>query len=136
MDNLYKYAAKNRFRFPSNRGDLTVEQLFDLPLKSERTGFDLDNVARAVNSQLKELGEESFVTDVSANPRKAVLEAQLDIVKDVIKTKQDENAAKLAKAKKADERRKLIDAIGAKKDQQLTTASLEELEQKLAALEE
>jgi hypothetical protein len=132
---IYKIAARNKFRFPSVRGDLSVEQLFELPLKSA-TGFDLDNVARTVNTELKALSEESFVEDTVSTPRKKTLETALEIVKDVIKTKQEENATRLSKAKKAEERKKILDAIGAKKDQQLTQASLEELEKKLAALEE
>lgn len=131
---MYKFAAQKKFRFPSVRGELTVEQLFDLPLKSQ-TGFDLDTVARTINAQLKSESEESFVEDVTSDPVKEALKTALNIVKDVIKTKQDDNAARLNKLKKADERKKILDAIAAKKDEQLTAASLEELEQKLAALD-
>jgi len=131
----YKFAAQTRLRFPSVRGDLTVEQLFQLPLKSQ-TGFDLDSVAKAINSQLKGVSEESFVEDTSSNPQKNSLTVALDVVKDVIKTKQDENRAVVLKSQKAAERKKLLDAIGAKKDEVLTKASLKELEEKLAALEE
>lgn len=132
---MYKFAAQNRLRFPSVRGELTAEQLFDLPLKST-TGFDLDSVAREVHAELKTMGEESFVEDASANPRKTVLESSLEIVKDVIKTKQEANAARLGRLKKADDRKKILDAIAAKQDQQLTAASLEELEKKLAELDD
>lgn len=131
----YKFAAQTRLRFPSVRGDLTVEQLFQLPLKSQ-TGFDLDSVAKSINTQLKGVSEESFVEDTSSNPQKNSLTVALDVVKDVIKTKQDENRAVVLKSQKAAERKKLLDAIGAKKDEVLTKASLKELEEKLAALEE
>lgn len=131
---MYKFAAQNQLRFQSVRGDLTVEQLFQLPLKS-KSGFDLDSVARAVNNELKGMQEESFVEDTTANPRKKALEISLEIVKDVIKTKQEENQAQLNKLKKAEERRKILDALAAKKDQALTAASVEDLERQLAALE-
>lgn len=131
---MYKFAAQNKLRFPSARGDLTMEQLFDLPLKST-TGFDLDSVARTINTELKGVGEESFVEDNRSDPRKKALEVSLELVKDVIKTKQEENAARLNKSKKAEERKKILDAIMAKQDKQLTEASMEELEAKLAALE-
>lgn len=132
---MYKFAAQKKLRFPSIRGELTAEQLFDLPLKST-TGFDLDTVARTINAELKTTGEESFVEDVTANPRKEALEVSLNIVKDVIKTKQEDNVARVNRLKRADDRKKILDAIAAKKDQQLTAASLEELEQKLSALDE
>lgn len=134
MSEIYKIAAQSGLRFPSKKGDLTTEQLFHLPLKSVN-GCDLDTVAKAIHSQLKGASEESFVEDTTADPRRQSLAVALDIVKDVIKTKQDENRTAVAKANKAVERKKLLDAIAAKKDQSLTAASLEELEKKLTELE-
>ncbi len=131
---MYKFAAQNKLRFPSNRGDLMAEQLFDLPLKSA-IGFDLNSVAQAINKELKTTGEESFVDDISSDPRRTALATSLEIVKDVIKTKQEENAARLNKAKRADKRRKILDAMSAKQDKALSEASIEELEKKLAALD-
>lgn len=135
MSDIYKYAAQNSLRFPSKRGDLIVEQLFLLPLKSQ-TGFDLDTIAKSINAQLKGASEESFVEDTSADPRKTALSVSLDIVKDIIATKQAENRAALAKSQKAVERKKLLDILAAKKDEKLTQASIEELEKKLAELDD
>ena len=59
----------------------------------------------------------------------------LEVVKDVIKTKPDENAAELNKIEKAAERKTILDAIRAKKDAALTAASLEDLEKRLVALD-
>jgi hypothetical protein len=132
---MYKIAAQNKIRFASVRGELTVEQLFDLPLKAN-SGFDLDTIARTINGELKGMSEESFVEDVESNPRKRTLEVSLEIVKDVIKTKQEASQAALNRHKKAVERKKILDAIGAKKDSQLSSASLEELEKQLSQLEE
>lgn len=134
MSDIYKFAAQNALRFPSKRGELTAEQLFDLPLKSQ-TGFDLDTVARTINGQLKGVSEESFVEDTAADPIKKSLAVSLDIVKDVIATKQAENRATLDKARKATERKKILDAMAAKRDQALTAASMEELEKQLAELD-
>ena len=131
---IYKFAAMTKLRFPSSRGELTVEQLFQLPLKSQ-SGFDLDTVARGINTQLKGMTEESFVEDVSADPRKTALTVSLEIVKDVIATKQAENRAAAAKVARAAERKKLLDVLAAKKDEKLSQASIEELEKKLAELD-
>ena len=132
---MYKFAAKNKLRFSSVRGDLTAEQLFDLPLKSPN-GFDLNTVAKEINGELKATGEESFVEDTTNDPRREALVVSLEIVKDVIKTKQEENSARLNKLKRTEERRKILDALSAKKDQALTAASVEELEKKLAELDD
>jgi len=130
---LYKYAAQNALRFASVRGDLTAEQLFSLPLTS-KNGADLDTIAKSINADLKSVSEESFVKPVT-NPRKPQLEVALELVKDVIATKQAEAAAELAKTKKAEERRKLLDALAAKKDQALSEKSIEALEAALTALD-
>lgn len=134
MDDMYKYVAQNGIQFASNRGALSVAQLFDLPLSS-RNGFDLDNVAKGINAELKECGEESFVS-TATNPRKKPLEVALDVVKDVIATKQAQAAATLARQHRGEERRKILDALTTKQDQALSAASVEELNAKLAALDE
>lgn len=91
--------------------------------------------SKAVHRQIKSTGEESFVTNAAANPQQKALEIALDIVKDVIATKQAANAEALAKTHRAEERRKILDALSKKKDDQLSAASIEELEAKLAALD-
>ncbi len=131
---IYKFAAQRKLTFPSRKGELTVSDLFDLPLKSA-TGFDLDTVAKAINAQLKNATEESFVAEAAPDPKQELLATALAVVKDVIATKQAENKAAREKAERAVERRKLLDAIAAKKDAALTLSSLDDLEKKLAALD-
>lgn len=130
---IYKFAAKNRLRFPSSVGELTVEQLFQLPLKSHM-GRDLDSVARAVNADLKSVTEESFVEE-NPDPRKESLSIALEIVKDIIKTKLDESAAERGKRDRMEKRKKILDAIAAKDDAALSSATREDLEKQLAALD-
>lgn len=134
MSDLYKYAALNKLRFPSIRGALVVEQLFDMPLSSI-SGFDLDTVAREVNAELKACGEESFVS-TTPSPRHKELEVALDVVKDVIAYRQAKIAESEARKHRAVERRRLLDALEAKKDQALSEASIDELEKQLAALDD
>jgi hypothetical protein len=132
VSDYYKYAAQNRLRFPSSRGDISVEDLFDLPLTS-KNGFDLDSVAKAVNARLKAELEESFVTPPT-NPKKKLLEISLEIVKDVIATKQEENAAALARAQRKAQKQKILEALERKKDESLSQASIDDLQKQLAEL--
>lgn len=134
MSDMYKFAAQNRLRFPSSRGALTVEDLYEMPLQS-KSGFDLDSVAKAINASLKSVSEESFVDDSASSPQKKLFEVSLEIVKDVIATKKAENQAVVARQNRAIERKKLLDAIAGKKDEALSKASLDELEKKLAELD-
>lgn len=132
-NNLFEIASRKAFRFTSARGALTVEQLWDLPLQS-CSNFDLDSVARSVNTELKAVTEESFVT-TAANPAKAELELKLELVKHVIAVKIAENKAISDRAAKADKRKKLIAALAQKEEQALGGMTKEEIEKELAALD-
>ena len=58
--NLFEYATRTVLRFASTRGLISVEQLWDVPLRSN-DGFDLDAIARSLSQELKSVSEESFV---------------------------------------------------------------------------
>lgn len=130
--NLFEKATRAAFRFPSSKGELTVEQVWQLPLTS-RTGFDLDTVARTINTELKGLAEESFV-NTGANPKRNDLQAKLDIVKHVINVKQTEAAAAEQRVARQQEINKLEALLANKKDEELAGLSKEDLEARLAAL--
>lgn len=132
MTNIYKYAAKNNILFQSPRGALSVSDLFQLPL-SGNNGFNLDTVARNVNSALKAVSEESFVA--KTNPNKAPLEIALEVVKDIIADKLAAAEAATLRRAKAEERTKILDALEQKEGQVLASSSVEELRAKLAALD-
>lgn len=125
MDGMFEFATRRKTRFPSSRGELTAEQLWDLPLLSS-DGFDLDTVARTINGDLKEVAEGSFVK-ATPDPRVKPLRACLDIVKHIIAIKLEEQE-KLKKAMERRERRtKLIDALGDKEDAELASMSKKKL---------
>jgi hypothetical protein len=128
---MFEKAIREKFRFPSNRGELTVENLFDLPLQS-KSGFDLDNVAKELNATLKQMGEESFVS--TNTPGRTLVEAKLELVKYVIKTRLDENAAKQDAARRASEIEKLESLLERKQDEALLTLTPEQIKEKLATL--
>lgn len=130
--NLFLIASKRKFRFASAKGDLTVEQLWDLPL-SAKSGFDLNSVAISVNNELKGLVQESFV-ETRSNPRRTDLEQMLEVVKTVISVKQEENRLATERAAQVTMRNKIRQAIESKKDQKLQEASLEDLEAQLVAM--
>ena len=75
-ENLFLLASRKKFRFPSVKGDLVVEQLWEMPLTS-KNGFSVNDVAMAVKKELRTLEEDSFV-EVSPNPRRDDLGAMLD----------------------------------------------------------
>ncbi len=131
--NLFLLASRKKFRFPSERGELTVEQLWDIPLTS-RSGFSVNNIAIEVNRELKSLEEESFV-ETSKNPRRDTLRAMLELLKTVIAVRQEEAQKASEATERATKRQKIMEAIEVKEQEGLQSASLDELKLQLAALE-
>lgn len=132
--NIFEQATRQALRYPSNRGDLSTEQLWDLSL-TKRDGFDLDTIAKTVNAQLKTLSEESFVVK-SANPAKDSLELKLEILKHIIAVKLKEAEDRRNAAERATERQKLLDILAEKQDGALKELSVEEIQKRLAELSE
>ncbi|GIJ09746.1 hypothetical protein ACFFMR_02870 [Micromonospora andamanensis] len=122
---IFEKATREKFRYPSTKGLLTTEQLWELPLTA-KSGFSLDDVAKAVNAELKAVDTESFVA-TETNPAKATLETKLEVVKHVIAIRiAEDQAAKAAAAKKL-EKEKLLAVLGRKQDavlENLTEAEL------------
>jgi hypothetical protein len=131
--NLFEVATRKKFRFPSSKVDLNIEQLWELDLKS-RNGFDLDSVAKAVNKELKGETEESFV-NVTPNPKQKPLEQKLELVKYIIGVKMEEEKKAKDRAARKEKREKILAAIANKQDAQLQGASLEDLQKELAELD-
>lgn len=132
MSNIFKQAAELKMRFPSVRGFLIAEQLFDLPLTS-KNGFDLDTVAKDVNKLLKEQAEESFVS-TTENPLATTYQLMLDIVKEIIADKLAEAAAARTRTKNAAERNRLLELLDEKNNDELKGLSKEELQKRINEL--
>ncbi len=129
--NIFEYAVRNKLRFQSTRGALTVEQLWDLPLTSKDT-FNLDTVAKEINRFLKEQKEESFVQVKSDNETEA--EIMLEIVKHIIAVKLNEANAAVEREQKRRERQRILEILAHKEDTELSNMSKEELVAKLEQL--
>lgn len=130
--NIFEQATRQKFRFESIKGELTVEQLWDMPLTS-KNGFDLDTVAKEVNRGLKACSEESFV-NTNHNPAVDRLEAKLEVVKHVIAVKLAEADERAKAADRKAEKERLLEILHQKKDQDLLGLSREELEKRIADL--
>ena len=130
--NIFEQASQQKLRFPSVKGELTTEQLWDLPLQSKNQ-FDLDTVAKTVNNELKNVTEESFVA-TTTSPVKTILELKFEIVKHVIAVRIATNAAARDQAARKAEKDKLIGILADKQDEALKGLTPEEIQTRIAAL--
>ena len=133
MSELFVKATREQWRFESNRGLLTTEQLWELPLSS-KSNFDLDNVAKTLSKKIKDLGEEaSFVTE-RADIGKNALEDQLELVKSIISVKKAESAAMVLKKENADKKARIKEILYGRSEDALKSKTNEELLAELANL--
>ena len=131
--NIFERASRGKLRFASPVGELTTEQLWDLPLTATGNRPNLDALARAVFAELKGLDEGSFVTQ-KPDPRRADMELRLDLLKHVIAAKLEAKAAAEKAVADAERKRKLLNALASKEEAQLAGLTKEEIEAEIAKL--
>lgn len=136
ITNIFEYATRHKLRFASSRGELTVEQLWDVPLRSSNgDAFNLNEIAKTANKAWKAATEENFV-ETTRTVGQTRLEAALEVVKSIIETKlAEEEAAKKRAANKL-EKEKLLKILAEKQEGKLSELSEKQLQQRIAALDE
>ena len=134
--NGFEIATRKKFRFDTYKGQVTVEDLWDLPLTATNGRPNLDDIAKELYKKMKDESEMSFVKPTSQVSKEFnIIKAKFDIVKHIIDVKLAEaEAAKKAKEIKARNQR-ILGLIAQKEDEALASKSKEELLAMLAESE-
>ncbi len=132
--NMFEFATRNKLRFQSAKGELSTEQLWEVPLRS-RDDFNLNAVAKAASKALKEISEESFV-ETAKTAEHARCEYALEVVKSVIDTRLDEEERAKQRADNKVKKEKLLAILAEKQDGKLSDLSEKELRRQIAALDD
>lgn len=128
---MFEKASRAKIRFDASVGSLTVEDLWDLPLTSNKRP-NLDDIAKALFRQIKESDTESFV--IKAKKADEITQLKFDIVRHVIDVRLQE-IEESEKRKTASEKKQQILAIIAQKEsEELRGTSLEELKKMAESL--
>ena len=128
VSDLFLIASRQKFKFNSTKGLLTVEDLWDLPLQSQTGKASLDEIARELHNKLKEDTEISFVTPKSSD---TTVQQKFDIVKFIIDTRIAEREAAVNERARADRRAKLMEVIERKENDNLNNMNIEDLKKLL-----
>ena len=128
---MFEAATRLKLRFDSSKGQLSVEDLWELPLTSAKNA-NLDDIARGLHRQLKNGDDVSFVN--VAQKSDEVVQLKFDIVKHVIDVRLAENEAARAASANREKKQQLMAIIAQKKDAALQGTSLEELEAMVASM--
>lgn len=123
---LFEKATRSKFRFQTDRGQCSTEDLWDLPLTQ------LNNIAKSLRRQIKETQEEDFLSDVSKED--AELKAKFDVVIYIIETKKSEAKERAEASTKKLEKEKIMAILAKKQEEALSNLSEEELLTKLKGL--
>lgn len=102
--NIFEQAARLKLRYDTDRGRISVEDLWELPLTSKTAGrLNLDQIAVELYQKIEAQPTTSFV---KAAKKDEELQLRFDIVKHIIDVKQAEAEAKVSDNKKQAEREK------------------------------
>lgn len=116
---MYKEASKLKLRFLTNKGNLSVEQLWDLSLT------DLDSLAVSLEDAFKKSGKKSFLAIKSEKDK--LIKLRFDIALDILTTKVEENEKRQKETEVKEHNQKILSLIKRKQDSELEGKSVEEL---------
>lgn len=126
MSNMFGKAVKGKYRFPY-KGQIAVEDLYDLPLGS------LDTVFKTLNAEVKKTDEESLLQTKSAEDD--ILATKIEIVKYIFNEKLEEKKNRQEAAERKEKKQKIMQIIATKQDEALQNASVEDLQKMLDELD-
>ena len=141
--NLFFIAIRDNYTFPTTKGNLTLHDLFRIPVPikesaNNQNNVSLDDIAKDLDQQIEKKAGKSFVRTSRKTNDEIVLRNKLDIVKLIIEYRISEFEQKIdaTKAKEAAERkREMIEELIAKKQfNDLDKLSLDELEKLKATI--
>ena len=120
---MFEKSSRLKLRFESGKGQLTVEDLWDLPLADRAT--NLDDIARGLNKQLKSGDDVSFVH--KAKKSDEIIQLKFDVVKHIIDVRLAENEARDIARENSQKKQRILSLIADKQDDELKGKSLEDL---------
>jgi hypothetical protein len=123
----FEKASRVKLRFTTSKGALSTEDLWDFSLTS------LDTVAKAVNKELKNEAEESFIS--ARTTSNTLMELRLEILKHIIAVKLAEKEATVLRTEKQAKIAQLKELAMHKANEQLSQKSLDEIQKMIAELE-
>lgn len=124
--NLFEIATRKKYRFATNKGSLSVEDLWDL------SSTQLDAIYRAITKELREQGGESLMQKDNDN---TVLTDKIEIIKHIFLVKQEEVATRKAAEENRNKRQRIMEILEQKRDASLQNMSEEDLQKMLNDLQ-
>ena len=122
--NLFKEALAQKLRFKTIRGNISIEELWDIPLTS-KNGFSLNDIAKDIYLELKQEVEIDFVGGATSENSEGNL--KLEIVKEIIKDKKEAIERNEQEASSKTHNQFIDSLIAEKQNESMKAMSIEEL---------
>lgn len=130
---MFEKASRLKLRFDTNKGMLSVEDLWDLPLMSATNKVNLDDIARSLHRQLKNDDDVSFVNLDRKSDK--IVQLKFDVVKYIIEVRLAEaDAAKITRENR-EKKDRLLQLIAERQDDDLKNMPLDDLKRMVAELQ-
>lgn len=120
---MYKKASKLKLRFATQKGNLTVEQLWDLSMEDLKV--EVKNQYEVIKeASVDDDPDLSFLGDGKVDSKETL---KFEILKDIFTTKKQEIENSAAEAEKRMKNKRIMEIIAKKQDEDLQGKSIEEL---------
>jgi hypothetical protein len=122
---MFEKLSRMKARFDSPQGNLTIEDLWDIPLVGNKNKANLDDIARGLSKQVKESETESFVVKPPKSNEDDLV--KFEAVKHVIAVRLAENEAAKIRTENKHKKQQLLQLIAQKENESLAGQSIEDL---------
>lgn len=132
---IFEQASREKVRFQTQVGAVSVEDLWDLPLSSKTNKPNLDDIAKGLYKELKNNEDAvSFVNKPATSSQTKREQLKFDIVMHIINVRLEENKVAAKTRENAEKRQKIMEILADREENTLKTASTEDLNKMLDEL--
>ena len=132
---IFEQASRERIRFQTQVGAVSVEDLWDLPLSSKTNKPNLDDIAKGLYKELKNTEDAvSFVNKPATSSKTNRTQLMFDIVMHIINVRLEENAVAAKTRETAEKLQTIMEILADREENTLKTASTEDLNKMLDEL--
>lgn len=132
---IFEQASRERIRFQTQVGAVSVEDLWDLPLSSKTNKPNLDDIAKGLYKELKNTEDAvSFVNKPATSSKTNRTQLMFEIVMHIINVRMEENAVAAKTRETAEKLQKIMEILADREENTLKTASTEDLNKMLDEL--
>ncbi|PIH59048.1 hypothetical protein [Paenibacillus sp. LK1] len=125
-ENIFEIATKTKIRFQF-KGLISTEDLWDLSVEN------LDSIFKTLNSQLKQVKEESLLNSKTKEDKE--LDVKIELVRYIVSTKLAEKEAQFKAKAQKEQKQKIQEILFTKQNQELENKSVKELQAMLGQLD-